>query len=43
MATARSYLQGDPELQSIAKMTAEAQRDLSGHRTFAVQDIDDTA
>src|SRR5262249_61777454 len=36
-------LQVDPELRSVAEITAKAQRGLSRDRAFAVQYIDDTA
>jgi hypothetical protein len=36
-------LQVDPELRSVAEITAEAQRGLSGDLAFAVEYIDDTA
>jgi hypothetical protein len=36
-------LQHDPELRSVAEITAEPQRGLSRDRAFAVQYIDNTA
>src|SRR5712691_2284760 len=36
-------LQVDPELRSVAEITAEAQCGLGRDRAFAVEDIDDTA